>query len=224
MSVNDRLVAGVLPPLGARVIRALGQTLSLTVIGAAPLAPLWREGHPIVYGAWHGQLLMLPFVHERLRRTHAARPVHVLASRSRDGELLARFVQRFGLGVVRGSSSRGGTGALRRLTRHVHTGHDVALAPDGPRGPRERCQPGIVALASVTGAPLVPLAFAASPIWQLQSWDALEIPRPFGRAAVVFGGPLSVTPDDDRDQACRTLETALMEATQEARRAVVARR
>lgn len=220
MSGRDRLLVTLIPPLGAALVRALGRTLRIELIGAERLVPLWRSAQPIVYGVWHGQLLMLPFVNEVLHQSHGARRVCVLASRSRDGELLARFVRRFGLGVTRGSSSRGGVAALRRLTRRVRAGDDVVVAPDGPRGPRQRCQPGIVVLAALSGGLLVPTAFAASPVWQLSSWDAFEVPRPWARGAVAFGPPLPATAEGDREQVREALESALEEATDQARRAV----
>jgi lysophospholipid acyltransferase (LPLAT)-like uncharacterized protein len=220
VSGRDRLLVTLIPPLGAALVRALGRTLRIELIGAERLVPLWRSAQPIVYGVWHGQLLMLPFLNERLCQTHGARRVHVLASRSRDGEMLARFAGRFGLGVTRGSSSRGGAAALRRLTRRVRAGHDVAMAPDGPRGPRQRCQPGIVALAVLSGGLVVPTAFAASPVWRMSSWDAFEIPRPWARGAVVFGPPLAATGARDREALRQALQSALEDATRQARRAV----
>src|SRR5207249_10707083 len=87
----------------------------------------------------------VPWLNARLRRSEGARRVRVLASRSRDGQLMADFARRFGLDVVRGSSSRGGLDALRELTRAIHAGEDVAMVPDGPRGPARRLQGGIVA-------------------------------------------------------------------------------
>jgi hypothetical protein len=220
MSVWDRLLVLILPPAGAALVRALGRTLSIEVLGGEHVAPLWRGSQPLIYAIWHGQILMVPFVNERLRRAHAARPVHVMASRSRDGELLARFVRRFGFGVVRGSSSRGGAAALRRLARRVGTGCDVAITPDGPRGPRGEAQPGVIALAELTEAPIVPIAFAARPAWELKSWDAFEIPRPWAHAAMVFGAPLRTLGAGDRETARKNLEAALAEVTTTARAAV----
>jgi hypothetical protein len=219
VNVWDRLRVLILPPVGAALVRTLGRTLSIEVLGGEHVAPLWRGSQPLIYAIWHGQILMVPFVNERLRRTCAARPVHVMASRSRDGELLARFVERFGVGVARGSSSRGGAAALRRLARRVRAGFDVAIAPDGPRGPRGEAQAGVIALAALTGAPVVPVAFAARSAWELGSWDAFEIPRPWARAAMVFGAPLRALGDGDRDTARKDLEAALADVTTTARTA-----
>jgi hypothetical protein len=96
---------------------------------------------------------MVPWLNARLRRSHGARAVSVLASRSRDGSLMGDYARRFGLDVIRGSSSRGGAEALRALKTAVDEGRDVALAPDGPRGPRGQLGSGVVALAALTGGP-----------------------------------------------------------------------
>jgi lysophospholipid acyltransferase (LPLAT)-like uncharacterized protein len=208
------------PPLAAVAVRALGATLRVTEVGVETLQPRWAAGQPVIYAVWHGRILMVPWLTARLRRTRGARAVRVLASRSRDGELVARWVARFGLTVVRGSSSRGGTGALRALAASVRAGEDVAVVPDGPRGPRERLQPGLVVLASLTGAPVVPLAFAARPARCLASWDRFLVPLPFARAAVVFGKAATVPRDADRETARADLERALREVTQTADRLV----
>ena len=149
MTLREALV----PPLAAGAVRALGATLRLREEGVEALQPLWAAGQPLIYAVWHGRILMVPWVNARLRRTRGARCVRVLASRSRDGELAARLAARFGLSVVRGSSSRSGGAALRELTTAVRGGEDVAVVPDGPRGPRERVQAGIIVLAAATGAP-----------------------------------------------------------------------
>jgi len=128
----------------------------------------------------------------------------------------------FGLGVVRGSSSRGGAEALRALTAAVRAGEDVAVVPDGPRGPRERVQPGVLLLAALTGAPVVPFGFAARPARRLASWDRFMVPLPFARAAVVFGKPLAIARDAERETARADLERALREVTNCADRLVAA--
>jgi lysophospholipid acyltransferase (LPLAT)-like uncharacterized protein len=214
------MITVLAPPLAAAAVRALGATLRLTESGLAAVEPLWAARRPLIYAVWHGRILMVPWLNARLSRTHGARRARVLASRSRDGELVARWVARFGLPVVRGSSSRGGTQALRALAGAVRAGEDVAVVPDGPRGPRERLQGGLVLLAATTGAPVVPLGFAARPARRLASWDRFLIPCPFARAAVVFGKAVSVARDADRETARAGLEAALREATETADRLV----
>jgi lysophospholipid acyltransferase (LPLAT)-like uncharacterized protein len=210
------------PPLVAALVRLLGPTLRLRTEGVETLTPSWTAARPLVYCVWHGRILMVPWLNARLRRSHGARAVSVLASRSRDGELVAGYARRFGLDVVRGSSSRGGAGALRALVAAVQAGHDVALAPDGPRGPREQLGSGVVTLAALTGAPVVPLAFAARPAWRLASWDAFQVPWPFARAALVVGAATSVPRDADRERARKEIQRGLDEATAAADRLVSA--
>ncbi len=210
----------VLPGLAAVAVRALGATLSLTAEGVEALEPLWAARRPLIYMVWHGRILMVPWLNRRLCRTHGARLARVLASRSRDGELVARWVARFGLPVVRGSSSRGGSDALRALLAAVRGGEDVAVVPDGPRGPRERLQGGVVALAALTGAPVVPLGFAARPARRLASWDRFLVPLPFARAAAVFGKPAVVARAADRESVRADLERVLHEVTESADRLV----
>jgi lysophospholipid acyltransferase (LPLAT)-like uncharacterized protein len=212
--------AALVPPVAAVLVRLLGATLRLTVCGLGPLVPLWGAGRPLIYVAWHGRILMIPWLNARLRRTHGARATRVLVSRSRDGELMARFVARFGLEAVRGSSSRGGVGAVRALAAAMSAGEDIAIIPDGPRGPARRVQPGAVALAALTGAPIVPLAVAARPARHLATWDEFLVPGPFARCAAVFGAAIPVARDEDRETACLALGRALDELTRDADRLV----
>jgi len=207
------MIARVLPAVAGAAVSVLGMTLSVRVVGMDPLRPLWQAGHPLIYGVWHARILMVPWLNARLRQGEAVRRVTVLASRSRDGQLMADFARRFGLAVVRGSSSRGGLEALRELVRALRGGDDVAMVPDGPRGPARRLQGGIVALAAATGAPIVPLGVAASPARRLGSWDRFMVPMPFARCGVAFGSLVEVKRHDDREDARARVERALTDAT-----------
>jgi lysophospholipid acyltransferase (LPLAT)-like uncharacterized protein len=212
----------LLPAAAALGVRVLGATLSVRAEGVDAVRPLWRTGCPLIYAVWHGRILIVPWLNARFRRTEGARTVRVLASRSRDGDLVAGFVRRFGMEVVRGSSSRGGLAALRELARTVHAGQDVAVVPDGPRGPACRAQAGIVSLAATTGAPIVPVGVAARPARRLASWDRFLVPAPFARCAIVFGTTLRVGRRDDREAVRAAVERALQEATDRADRLVAA--
>jgi lysophospholipid acyltransferase (LPLAT)-like uncharacterized protein len=195
-------------------------TLRLTVEGIEDLAPLWRARRPLIYAVWHGQILMIPWLSARLSRTAGARSARVLASRSSDGELVARYARSFGIDAVRGSSSRGGALALRALIAALRAGDDVAVVPDGPRGPKYRAHPGVVGLAALTGAPIVPLGFAVRPAWRLSTWDAFLVPLPFARAAVVIGAPLVIGRDADRRCAVEEVERAMRSLTAAAERRI----
>jgi lysophospholipid acyltransferase (LPLAT)-like uncharacterized protein len=216
MTLWTRLV----PAAGAAAVTAIGATLRLRASGVDTLRPLWRAKRPVIYAIWHGRILLAPWVNARLRRREGARSVCVLASRSRDGELVAAFARRFGLDVVRGSSSRGGAAALRALVRALRAGHDVAVVPDGPRGPAGRLQAGIITLAASTGAPIVPMALAARPARRLGSWDRFMVPAPFARCVVVFGPALIVRREADREGQRSRVERALHDVTESADRLV----
>lgn len=220
MSAAARLAGALAPPLAAALVRLLGATLRVGVTGADALRPHWAARRPLIYAVWHGRILMVPWLNARLCSTHGARPVTVLVSRSSDGELVARFLRRFGLDAVRGSSSRGGGAAARALLGRIERGEDVAVIPDGPRGPRGRLQPGVVALAALTGAPIVPLAVAARPARRLGSWDEFMLPLPFARCALVFGPPVAIPRDADRALAGKDVERSLDDAAADAERLV----
>jgi lysophospholipid acyltransferase (LPLAT)-like uncharacterized protein len=190
--------------LGALTVRGLARSLRIRREEAL-VAPLWQAGTPAIYATWHGRILLLPYL-------YGWRQACVLASRSRDGEIVARFVARFGLVPVRGSSSRGGAEALRLLMRALGRGQDVVVVPDGPRGPREMAKLGVIALARLSGAPIVPMAIGVSPEWRLQSWDEFRIPKPFACCVLRFGDPIRIPGDADRstqEAARKEVEAAL---------------
>jgi lysophospholipid acyltransferase (LPLAT)-like uncharacterized protein len=166
----------------------------------------------VIYAFWHGRFWLLP--------KHLGHPgVTVLVSRSTDGEIIARILNRLGHHSVRGSSSRGGREALSGLVAVLEAGRPVAITPDGPRGPRQEAQMGAVALAARTGCPIVPVGVSARPNWTLGSWDRFQIPKPFARAVVVFGEPLRVPREGDlepwRDRLQRALDSLQDEADRE---------
>ena len=132
--------------------------------------------------------------------------------RSRDGEVLSGVLGALGYRTVRGSTSRGGAPALRRLIKTLRAGQDVGMASDGPRGPAWRVQPGIIHLAARTGAPIIPIIFGAARAKTFASWDRFCLPCPFTRVAVVFGRPVRVPPDADEallEEKRRALEAEM---------------
>lgn len=172
----QRLKLELLPALGYSVIRLLGWTLRLQHHQLDRVERIWAKGGAVIIAFWHGRQLMMPLAYR-------GPSIAVLISQHRDGELVARILSRFGYGTVRGSSTRGGTPALRELVRLGRTGTDLAVTPDGPQGPRSVVQAGVVALAKLTGLPIIPLTFAASKKKSLGVGIALRFPCRFrGRA------------------------------------------
>jgi hypothetical protein len=146
-------------------------------------------GRPLLYAFWHGrQLALFKANPERGRR------LAVMTSLSRDGSLQSLVCRRFGLEVVRGSSSRSGLAGLLAMGRRLRAGASVAVAVDGPRGPALVAKPGIIALAWTAGLPIVPITVGFRRRWVLhRTWDRFAIPKPFTRATVAYGEPLWVT-------------------------------
>ncbi len=203
----DRLVLAVLPNVGAAWLRATRMTMRLAFHGKEDALP--PDGGPIIYAFWHSQLAMMPWVQLRP-------PSVVPVSRSKDGEWTARLFAKLGAETVRGSTTRGGATALRGLVRAAREGKDLAITPDGPRGPAGRVQPGAVGLARISGRPLLPVAFACRPCLRARSWDRMIVPMPFGRGVFEYGEPLWVPRDADEaaSEAARSeLERRIGETT-----------
>lgn len=185
---------------GGWVLRLLGITWRVRVYGREALLARAANEAPVVYSLWHGQMLPLLWAHKA--RTG------VIISEHRDGEIIAQIIGLFGLFGVRGSSSRGGARALLEAAQVIRRGTDMAFTPDGPRGPRHSFAPGPLILAQRSGVPIVTITGHVDRKWQLRSWDAFEIPKPFARITVLYGEPRRVEDPDARAAAARTDEFA----------------
>jgi lysophospholipid acyltransferase (LPLAT)-like uncharacterized protein len=169
----------------AWTIRALRATVRLRHHGDAAVRDWESRGENFILAFWHRHLLLMPYAYR-------GRRVSVLISRSRDGELIARTVARFGIDASRGSSSRGGAAGLRELFGKAAAGYDLAFTPDGPRGPAGVVQPGVILAAAATGLPVQPVAIAASRCRRLRSWDRFLVPLPLATVHIVYGEALRV--------------------------------
>jgi lysophospholipid acyltransferase (LPLAT)-like uncharacterized protein len=193
---------------GAAFVRLLGRTWRIRVSDDADVRRLRAERQPIVFTLWHGELLPLLYHH---RREHVA----VLISEHGDGEIIARIAERLGYRTVRGSTSRGAARAILELARVLGEGHDLAITPDGPRGPNRSFAPGALVVAQRTGAPMIGAAVVASSAWRLRSWDRFMIPRPFARVSIAYSdgtrvggngeGPRGAAGEVDRMRAAMAL-------------------
>ena len=166
-------------------------------------------GPPVIFCLWHNRLAISMIVHRRHPRKLAA-----LVSASKDGALLAAVLGRFGVEQVRGSSSRRGPQALLEMTSRGGMGYDLAVTPDGPKGPRYIVQDGVISLAQITGFPIVAVTCNIRRKVCLKSWDGFQIPMPFSRCEMILGRPMAVPRDADsarREELRRELETRLRE-------------
>ena len=146
-----------------------------------------QNGQPVSFCLWHNRLAISMLVHRRHPRKLAA-----LVSASKDGALLAAVMGRFGVEQVRGSSSRRGPQALLEMSGRARLGYDLAVTPDGPRGPRYVVQMGVIALAQVTGLAIVPVTCNTRRKICLKSWDGFQIPLPFSRCELLLNEPIFV--------------------------------
>lgn len=175
-----RLIAGYI-----RLVDATGRW---RMVGHEPAAALLRGGQPILLAFWHGRLLMIPAAYRRL----GGRQVHVLISEHRDGELIAQTIAHWGYRTIRGSSRRGAVKGLLGMLRIARTGSDLAITPDGPRGPAQAVQPGVIEIARATGLPIVPVTFSARWALAANSWDRFLLALPFTRGIMLWGEPMFI--------------------------------
>jgi len=153
-----------------------------------------------IFAFWHNRIFLMPYLFRKHWRSRQRDRVAVLVSASRDGEKLARVLSKFDLICVRGSSSRRGKEALRELTTLVNDGYDAGITPDGPRGPKYCCQDGVISLAQITQAPIVPVSYDVSRKITVNSWDSFMVPLPFARATVRIGASMTVPADASDEQ------------------------
>ena len=171
------------------LIRVIGATMKFEVVG-------WEhhtEDEPLVYCFWHNRIPAATYFWRN-------RGIVVMSSRSFDSEYIARFIQRFGYGAARGSSTRGARSALIQMIRAVKSGKSAAITVDGPNGPIYQAKPGALLLAAKSGAAILPFSISLANSWRLPSWDRIEIPKPFTRAVVVIGQRFKVANGDDQSQ------------------------
>ena len=167
---------------------------------------------PVIFAFWHGRLALLTTLWRDSR-------VHMIVSRHRDGEIIARIAAAFNRPSVRGSSTRGGAEALRQLARLLRRGERAGITPDGPKGPRQVCQPGVIALARMTGCPIIPVSYSVRRKRFLGSWDRFLLPYPFNRALVIQAAPIEVEKncsEEVMEAKRQELERALNAITEEA--------
>jgi lysophospholipid acyltransferase (LPLAT)-like uncharacterized protein len=205
MAKLERLLA-LVPRIAPPLIRLYFGTLRIRWLGVEPCDPPLALRTPLIYAFWHQRLLLFAY-------THRFQGVTIIVSRHRDGDLIARTVERLGFQTVRGSSTRGGGAALFQLCQRK--GVDLGVTPDGPRGPRHALKPGIVHLAAVTGYPILPSTCSYARFRQFGSWDGFMLPRPFTRALVRAGEPfrLDASPSDVLEPYRARLEKILRDLT-----------
>lgn len=175
-------------------------------------------GGPAIYCLWHNRLILCMEAYQHAESRSLGTGLAALISASKDGAFLAAILERFRVQPVRGSSSRRGPQALLELTSWAERGYDLAITPDGPRGPRYVVQEGVMSLAQLTGMPIVPFSFYARRKIRLKSWDGFQIPLPFSRCELSLGKPIHVpreATDAQREELRKNLEQMLKEISRD---------
>jgi lysophospholipid acyltransferase (LPLAT)-like uncharacterized protein len=173
----------------------------------------------VIFALWHNRLALSAAMYQRyVRAFNSKRRMAAMVSASRDGGMLAQVLEHFGIEPIRGSSSRRGAQALIELTTCAERGWDLAITPDGPRGPRYEAQDGVIATAQLTGLPIVPVSYHLNWKIRLNSWDGFQIPLPFARCDVVLDKPIAIPreiSDEEREALRRQLEQNLREISKD---------
>ena len=193
---------------GSMAIRLLAATWRYEVVDAPEYIAAKAAGERVIYVMWHSGLLPLLFV----RRGEG---IAALVSRHRDGELITRVIAPLGYVTARGSSTRGGDAGVRELLAWAAAGRDLAITPDGPRGPAEKVKDGLLYVATRTRLRIVPMVLGARHTWRLRSWDGFRVPWPFTRICVAHGAPFAIEADGDDafERARLQVERALRDLT-----------
>ncbi len=181
------LLTVVAPYLMSGALWLVAKTVRIQYVNADDLFARWARGEQVILAFWHNRVVMMPIPYQGRGRN-----VCIMNSQHRDGEIASRALERWGIRSVRGSATRGGAAGFLQLVNAFRDGYDLAVVPDGPRGPRYVVKRGVIHLGRATGAPIVPVTYAATRRRQLRSWDRLIIPLPFSRIVFVVGEPLQV--------------------------------
>ncbi len=192
-SLRDRIIIRAAGMVFYLLIRIICSTLRWEVRGGEHLDSILSSGHRTIFTFWHTCIFSATWFWRK-------RGIVVMSSQSRDAEYTSRFIRRFGYGATRGSSTRGGRQALREMSECLMSGIDVAFTIDGPRGPAYVAKPGAITLARHTGQAILPFHIVARRRVELSSWDRLQIPLPFTRAATFIAEPIYVARDASKDE------------------------
>lgn len=214
--------AGLVPRIIAKVVYLLVKVISFTIrfkwIDKSGLREM-PGSQRVIFCIWHNRLALSLILFERfVKKYFPQRRLAAMVSASRDGALLTRILELFGTEPVRGSSSRRGPQALREMTTKGKSGYDLAITPDGPRGPKYVVQDGVISLASVTQMPIIPVSYSLSWKIKLNTWDKFLIPLPFSKCVVYLGEPIYVSSNssrDERETLRQLLEKRLREITKD---------
>lgn len=201
---KSQLVINLAGFLIANYIRLIRLTMSTKIVGFDNFEAANQEGNQsVIFCLWHGRLLMMPTL---VPKTHK---LNVLASRHTDGQLLSSIQKNFNIGTIAGSTSKGGSTAIREILRAVEHKELIGITPDGPRGPARKVGGLSIEIAKKLDIPIIPVTFSCSRYKTVQSWDSLMIPKLFSKGIFIMG-------EAKKFESAEALENALNQLTDEA--------
>jgi len=213
-TLRKKCVVWLGPSLAYWIVKILGWTMRFEHLHTEIPRSFIEKRTPAIGAFWHGRLLMMPVMYRI-----TGRKLSFLVSPHRDGQVIGKAAERFGYNAILGSTTRRGFSALNRMVKVLDEGQDLAIVPDGPRGPRFQVQMGVIELAKLTKRPIVPLSFSASKKKIFKTWDHFVLPYPFSKGVFIWGEPVHVDSDGDQaelEEKRLLLEKRLNELTEQA--------
>ena len=211
--LRTKLAYSVICWIGAKYIKFVSFTNSWSFINKKYVENLWKKNEAFILCFWHGRLLMMPLSWNKKKK------INVLISTHSDGQLLSKTVKHFNIETITGSSSKGGSEAIRNIIKSLKSGISIGMTPDGPRGPRMKVNSAIIKIASLTGHKIVPLSYSVKKKFFLNSWDKFLVALPFGKGCFVWGKPIKIKKNISTNEdlkLSKRLENNLLKLTKKA--------
>lgn len=208
-SFGDKILLAIAPRLAAGIMSLLHVLMKIDVVAEENVQQVWERNEHVIIPFWHDQLFMMI-------KGYRGPGARILISTSKDGELISRTMQCFGQDSVRGSSNRGGRAAFRHMLEIAEQPYDLAITPDGPKGPRHQIKDGLIQLARISGRAVVPIAFVCSRGHRFKSWDRFLFPYPWGRGVYHFGAPQYFNKGESIDAFRTRIQQAMDDNTRKA--------
>ncbi len=211
--LRTKLAYSVICWVGAKYIKFVSFTNSWSFINKKYVENLWKKNEAFILCFWHGRLLMMPLSWNKEKK------INVLISTHSDGQLLSKTVKHFNIETITGSSSKGGSEAIRNIIKSLKSGISIGMTPDGPRGPRMKVNSAIIKIASLTGHKIVPLSYSVKKKFFLNSWDKFLVALPFGKGCFVWGKPIKIKKNISTNEdlkLSKRLENNLLKLTKKA--------
>jgi len=213
--LRTKLAYSIICWVGAKYIKFVSFTNSWSFINKKYVENLWKKNEAFILCFWHGRLLMMPLSWNKKKK------INVLISTHSDGQLLSKTVKHFNIETITGSSSKGGSEAIRNIIKSLKSGISIGMTPDGPRGPRMKVNSAIIKIASLTGHKIVPLSYSVKKKFFLNSWDKFLVALPFGKGCFVWGKPIKIKKNISTNEdlkLSKRLENNLLKLTKKADR------